>query len=117
MLALTVCMYAVAATRGLPYDVTKELAGMSREIASRHFSNSKCLALLTDDNNDIMDYIHPQDIPIFHVHLPFAEMKDSKVPSSGLYYKCCRSCWKLWNYQLDLHNRVTKLDDRSTIHL
>jgi hypothetical protein len=91
MLALTVCMLAIAATQSLPNDVTEELARMSREIASRHFLNSTCLALVTDDKDDIMDYIHPLDIPVLHVHLPFAVMKDSKVPSSGLY-KRCRSC-------------------------
>jgi hypothetical protein len=91
MLAVAVCLFAVATTHGLSDDATEELARMSRQIVSKHFLNSKCLALVSDDNGDIMDYIHPLDIPVLHVHLPFAVMKKSKIPSSGLF-KRCRCC-------------------------
>jgi hypothetical protein len=84
MLSLTAFMFAIAVTYGLPDDITEELARMSREIASRHFLKSTCVALVTDNNNDIVDYIHPLDIPVLHVHLPLAVMKDSKVQPSGL---------------------------------
>jgi hypothetical protein len=85
MLPIIAATLVFAITYGLPNDVTDELARMSHEVASRYFLKSKCLVLLTDDNSDIVDHVHPLDIPVLHVHVPFATMKDSKALPSGLH--------------------------------
>lgn len=89
MLALSAAVMLLAgAAHSLTNYATEELARMSREITSKHFKKSKCLALVTDHKNDMMDRLHPLDIPVLQVHLPFETMKDFRIPTSGLH--CAR---------------------------
>jgi len=83
MLTLLASLLTFAATQSLSDDVTANLARMSREITSQHFSKSKCVALVTDYSPDIMQYIYPIDIPVLQVHLPFGIMRDTKVRPTG----------------------------------
>jgi hypothetical protein len=83
MLTLVAAVFMLPTAHSLSNDITEELARMSREITSKHFSKSKCVAVVTDHNEDIIQYIYPLDIPVLQVHLPFETMKDSKVLSTG----------------------------------
>jgi hypothetical protein len=88
MLALTAAvMLLFGATHSLSNYATEELARMSRKITSKHFERSKCLALVTDHNNDIMNSLHPLDIPVLRIRLPFDTIKDSRIPTSGLIHR------------------------------
>jgi aspartokinase-like uncharacterized kinase len=83
MLTLVAAVLVLTEAQRLSDDVTAELATMSREITSKHFSDSKCVAVVTDCSQDIMQYIQPIDIPVLQVHLPFGIMKDTKVQPTG----------------------------------
>jgi hypothetical protein len=83
--AAAAAMLLSGAAHSLTYYATQELARMSREITSKHFKNSKCLALVTDHNNDVTDHLHPMEIPVLQVSLPSETIKDSKIPTSGLH--------------------------------
>jgi hypothetical protein len=89
MLALSSAIILLCgAAHSLTNHPTEELARMSREITSKYFKTSKCLALVTlvtDHSNDIMDLLHPLDIPVLQVRLPSETMKDSRIPTSGLH--------------------------------
>ena len=83
MQTLVAAVLTLAAAQRLSDDVTADLARMSREITSKHFSKSKCVAVVTDYSQDIMQYIYPIDIPVLQVHLPFGIMRDTKVQPTG----------------------------------
>ena len=83
MLTLVAAVFDLAAAQRLSDDVTADLAKMSREITAKHFSKSKCVAVVTDYSPDMMQYIYPIDIPIVQVHLPSGIMGDTIVPSTG----------------------------------
>jgi hypothetical protein len=83
MLTLVAAVFMLAEAQRLSDDVTAELARMSREITSKHFYNSKCVAVVTDFSEDIMQYIQPTDIPVLQVYLPFSAMRDTNVQPTG----------------------------------
>jgi len=83
MLTLLAAVFMFAAAQRLSDDDTANVARMSREIISQHFSKSKCVALVTDYIPDIMQYIYPIDIPVLQVHLPFGIMRDPNVQPIG----------------------------------
>ena len=83
ILALLAAVFTLAVAQRLSDDVTEDLATMSREIISKYFAGSKCVAVVTDFNVDIIQYIYPMDMPILHVHLPVGIMRDPKVQSTG----------------------------------
>jgi hypothetical protein len=83
--AAAALLFLSGAEPSLTDYATEELARMSRDITSKHFRMSKCVALVTDHNNGIMDRLHPLEIPVLQVHLPFETIKDSRIPTSGLH--------------------------------
>jgi hypothetical protein len=73
-----------ATTDGLPYDAAELLGSMSRQIALRYFASAKCLAVVTEDDSSIMDYVKALDIPNFQVHLTRTVL-ESKRLTPGSY--------------------------------
>jgi hypothetical protein len=83
MLILFAAVFVLSTAQRLSNDATEELARLSSEITSKHFSKSKCVAVVTDYNADIMQYMNPINIPFVSVHLPFNTMSNCKVHSTG----------------------------------
>ncbi|PSN57696.1 Ionotropic receptor 41a13 [Blattella germanica] len=67
----------------LAIQITEELARMSLQIVTNHFNNSKCVALITEDNADIVDFLGPLHLPIVHSQIPSKILKDSKPLQTG----------------------------------
>jgi hypothetical protein len=78
-------VFLTGAANSLTNYATEELARMTREITSKHFKKSKCVALVTDHNNGIIDRLYPLEIPVLQVRLPFETNKESRMATSGLH--------------------------------
>lgn len=65
------------ASVGLSSGATATIGRLSREVTLRYFRDSQCLGILTEDNDDILNYMHPLDIPTFHVQMSVSFMKSA----------------------------------------
>lgn len=88
ILLIAAVLVAIASSHALPHYVTEELAAMVHKVISVHFTMSKCVALITEDNTKLMDDIHPLQIPVLHVNLTLSFIKNSeRLPTGALYVK------------------------------
>jgi hypothetical protein len=70
IMQFVIAVLAFASANGLPDDVTEALGRMTRHVALQYFANARCLAVVTEENSSIMNYVKTLDIPSFNVQLP-----------------------------------------------
>jgi hypothetical protein len=80
---LLVAIIIIVENKALPKRLKEELARMSHEIAINHFSNTKCIALVTEDNSDIVDLLSPLEVPVLHTRIPAKVLLKSPPLSTG----------------------------------
>ena len=70
--------YGVTATT----DLTEILGTLARQIVLKYFLDlpisNLCLGIITEDNDDILNYLQPLDIATYHIHLSRQEFLHSK---------------------------------------
>jgi hypothetical protein len=82
---LVIAVLVFATTNGLSHDATKALGRMSRQIALKYFASAKCLAVVTEEDSSIMDYVKALDIPNFHVQLPRTVMESKRLTAGPTF--------------------------------
>ncbi|PSN57697.1 Ionotropic receptor 41a11 [Blattella germanica] len=64
------------------FDITDKinriLGVMSRDVVMKYFTESRCLGLVTEDSDKIVEFILPLNLPIHHVHISLEMVKSSE---------------------------------------
>ena len=59
-------------------DADMMLGRLARQVVEQHFTDCRCLAVVTEDTSDIVDHIAPLELPFYHVQLSLRELMTSQ---------------------------------------